>query len=278
MRHVPGNIGSEEAWQSIRWPICLETPPVIVAAGRSLHGLQGAERYLLPDLWSLHLYSYSATLHLTDFSLPIRPGSIGLTPPNTLVHYEFQGHSPHLYVHFRCGQDSPKTAPGEFSPAELIPAMQEAGADYERLARPLERCIGDIGARHSRLQSCVWATLCELADLAQPPASVVIHPAVRFVVSEIEMHLGERLSAVDLAQSAGVSYSHLARLFQQAFGVGINEYLRIQRVKQAEHMLRHSTISIKVIAAQVGIPDLHFFNKTIRRHSGRSPRQIRGSQ
>jgi len=41
-------------------------------------------------------------------------------------------------------------------------------------------------------------------------------------------------------------------------------------------LLVYSTLPVKVIASEVGIPDLHLFNKTIRRELGHSPRAIRG--
>jgi AraC family transcriptional regulator len=273
MTSVSAGIDAGDSWRTARWPIALETPPEVVSTGLSLHGQHGAEQYLLPDLWSLHLYSYSAALQLGDLSLPIRPGYIGLTPPNMLAHYDFHGPSPHLYVHFRCGASASDAPAGD-----LIPAMQDAGDDFERLSRQLERTVRGIGVTPSRRQACVWALLCELVDLTQPTDEAAIHPAVRHAVAEIELHLGEPLSATGLARSADVSYSHLARLFQDAFGTSVVSYLRARRVQQAEHMLRHSTLPIKVIAAQVGLADLHFFNKTIRHHLGRSPRQVRAGQ
>ena len=92
----------ESDWRSVRWPIALETPPTIVSAGMGVHGFFGTERYLMPDFWCLHLYTYACTLRLGDLTLPIRPGHVGLTPPNTPVEYNFTGPSHHLYVHFHC--------------------------------------------------------------------------------------------------------------------------------------------------------------------------------
>ena len=37
----------------------------------------------------------------------------------------------------------------------------------------------------------------------------------------------------------------------------------------------HTTLAVKTIASEVGLPDLHFFNKTIRAAAGVSPRDYR---
>jgi transcriptional regulator GlxA family with amidase domain len=46
-------------------------------------------------------------------------------------------------------------------------------------------------------------------------------------------------------------------------------------VERARHLLLNSTLPIKVIAREVGIPDPHLFNKIIRRELGKAPREVR---
>ena len=48
-------------------------------------------------------------------------------------------------------------------------------------------------------------------------------------------------------------------------------------MERARYLLEHSTMPIKAIARDVGIPDLHLFNKTVRRELGKSPREVRKS-
>jgi len=49
-------------------------------------------------------------------------------------------------------------------------------------------------------------------------------------------------------------------------------------MERALHLLKHTTMAVKTIAAEVGLPDLHFFNKTIRAATGLGPREYRESQ
>ena len=44
------------------FPIALQEPPIPVAMGVGVHGVQSPEdRYCLPALWSLHVYGYRGT-------------------------------------------------------------------------------------------------------------------------------------------------------------------------------------------------------------------------
>ena len=82
----------------------LAEPPVVVSQGRATHGVgRLVDEFQLPDLWSLHLYDYSAELEVDGLAYPITPGSVSLVPPASLIRYRYQGPSTHLYAHLRTG-------------------------------------------------------------------------------------------------------------------------------------------------------------------------------
>ncbi len=256
----------DEDWRGLKWPISLETPPEVVQIGQAVHGLHGHERYLLRDLWCLHLYPYETVLRVGPHRLPIRPGYAGVSPPNVPLVYEYQERVRHLFVHFRC-------------PAGLcrIPAMQDLGEDFPRFSRELEEIVQEAVRPPHRLQARLWDILGRLAERPQaapadPPAA---HPAVVQAVRLIALRLSEPLPIGELARECGVSESYLGRLFREEFGTTAVGYVRARRVERARHLLCHSTLPIKAVAAASGLPDLHFFNKTMRRALGRSPRSLR---
>lgn len=226
----------------------------------------------MPHLWSLHLYPYQATVRIGDQRFPIRPGYAGLVPPNTPMEYEYRGVSQHLFVHFRCM--TPKSQEG--IPLS-IPAMQDLGDDFAHRYRALEEMVCSVQRPLYRIQAHVWDLLGSLTTPVPltPAHDPVAHPAVHYALQEIELRLAETLSVVTLAREANVSYSYLSRLFQQALGTTVVGYIRERRLRRAEHLLRNSTLPIKTIAAAVGIPDLHLFNKSLRRSLGKSPTAVR---
>jgi AraC family transcriptional regulator len=266
---------SNGSWSEVRWRMPLHSAPEVVAVGVSVHGLHGPERYLLPDFWCLHLYSYDAALRLGDAWFPIRPGFAGIIPPDTPMEYDYRGPSQHLYAHFRF---PPREAVLEFGATANIPAMQDLGADFAAMYGRLEQIV--LAARQPAFRAAarVWDVLCDLADRGEHvgnPVEPLAHPAVRHAVSQIETNLSSEIRVARLAEQGGVSYGYLSRLFRSAYGTSVVEYIRARRMERAAHLLKYSNLSIKAIAGSVGIPDLHLFNKTIRRSLGAPPRALR---
>lgn len=258
----------------LHFAISLLEPPVPVAMGVGIHGLQGSvDRYLLPELWSLHLYGYRATLVLNGQTLPIRPGFVGLTPPGHAALYRYEGRSVHLYVHFRC----PSSTEGAL--LSHIPAIQDLGERYPAFYAALEEVVLQPTLPAHRRQARLWDLLGQLAAPVQTAGLAAgLHPVVRQSMEQIERGLGEPLRVRQLAHDAGVSYSYLSRLFQQELGTSVIGYIVARRLEKAELLLTQSTLPIKTVAAAVGMPDLHLFNKTIRRALGASPRAVRESR
>jgi len=101
--------------------------------------------------------------------------------------------------------------------------------------------------------------------------------AVTQFVEQVELQLHQRTTVESLADAADVSQGHLIRLCHQHLNRTPVAYLRYRRIQRAADLLRHSTLPIKTIAVEVGIPDLHLFNKTVRRELGVSPSAYRAN-
>jgi transcriptional regulator GlxA family with amidase domain len=158
--------------------------------------------------------------------------------------------------------------------------MQDLGAQFVTINQRLEQAIGYFPTQPRRAEARLWDMLWELVAVpairgAAPPHR---HPAVDRVCSLIELNLAESMRVPDLAREVGLSHNHLIRLFRASFGTTVVGFIQQRRVQRSKHLLLYSTLPIKVIAAEVGMADLHFFNKTIRRTLGASPRQLRERQ
>ena len=64
-------------------------------------------------------------------------------------------------------------------------------------------------------------------------------------------------------------------LFQKQFGQGVKRYIQQQRLTCALRLLTHSSLAVKSIAIESGIPDLQYFSKLVRNETGMSPRAYR---
>ncbi len=265
-------------WHTRRWSIPLDQPPILVQMGVGVHGVAGAtrvEEYRLPDLWCLHLYRYEAELEIAGERFPIRPGYASVVPPDVPMRFRYFGRSTHLYCHFRCPGRRRET---------MIPAMQELGKEFAMIYHRYHDLASRVDVPSEQRQAMVWDILWSMTEgrggNARTLANVVsesttLHPAVWQALNRIEQRLAEPLCVSELAKEVGVSYSYLGRLFQQSVGKSVVRYIRHRRVERATHLLCQSTLPIKSVAAAVGIPDLHLFNKVIHQTLGSSPRAFR---
>ncbi|WP_406434565.1 AraC family transcriptional regulator [Streptomyces sp. NBC_01589] len=251
--------------RQVRLP--LGQPPRVVNAGVGIHGVKSQrEVFQLPDLWQFHLYAYVGELTVDGTVHPIRPGHVSLVPPHTEVRYDYRGRSEHLYAHLSLSGE------GE---AHGVPVMQDAGAEAPLLSVLLHRAVAALPATPVRAAAEVWTALCHVADLPEPNQDGQGHRAVAAAMTYIEEHLAAPLTVPAVAQAAGLSHSHLTRLFHVETGGTVVAYIRRRRMERARHLLQASTLAIPAIAAAVGMPDLQAFNKTCRRELGRSPRAVR---
>ena len=215
-------------------------------------------------LWCVHFYRYRALIVVDGRRFEVQPGSVTVFPPGKTIEYHYQGKSVHAYAHF--------SLPAAGRAAQRIPVLQEV--PVLRLA--FEEAIGWAPSERLRAEVRLWDILWQLTNGASASASMQPHPAVEAAMREIELHLGEVIYMAELTRKTGFLQNHLTRLFTAATGKTMAAYIRDRRVERAAHLLRHSTLPVKAIAFEVGIPDLHLFNKSIRRAFGIPPRRLRG--
>ncbi len=103
------------------------------------------------------------------------------------------------------------------------------------------------------------------------PAHSIVDRASQY----IHRHLAADISLPDIAEAAIVSPAHLTRLFHDAFDTTPIAYVWDQRVRRGLDLLRHSGLSVTLIADRCGFKNPYHFARRIRQATGRSPTQIR---
>lgn len=94
---------------------------------------------------------------------------------------------------------------------------------------------------------------------------------VRRVLEFIERHHreGTRLAAIALA--AGVSRSHLCRIFKRVTGLSLKRFLTRRRLQAAKALLREPGVTIHQVASRVGYRDASHFDRVFRQWEGQTP-------
>jgi AraC-like DNA-binding protein len=78
-----------------------------------------------------------------------------------------------------------------------------------------------------------------------------------------------------VARAAGLSQSHLERLFTARYGITPRHFFERRRANVARQLIETTTAPIKEIAFRLGFSTLAHFSTWFRRSTGESPRQAR---
>ena len=96
------------------------------------------------------------------------------------------------------------------------------------------------------------------------------------VVDYMEQHLGEKLSASEMAGMMAVSYSSFGKQFRAYIGMSFSAYLLWRRMERAKDYLANSHMKIKQVASKVGYHENpQHFSRDFTRQTGISPKEYR---
>lgn len=102
-----------------------------------------------------------------------------------------------------------------------------------------------------------------------------VQQKITAIVRHIHASYAEPLELDDLSSRFYISKSHLSRMFKEVTGFGFSEYVNLTRVRQAQHLLKESRISVTAISEQCGFGNFSHFGKIFKQLSGVSPREYR---
>jgi len=243
--------------------------PSLRQVGLNIHGQRRVERYVMNDLWSLHVYRWEGTLTIGGRRYPIRPGSLSVEPPNRPLIWRYDNAvCPHYYAHFA------------LTPAARrfrMPVVQDLAGSFDEVSEEMERIIALFSKHALRAEVRLWDLLLRLAGEPQRDAALVtgLPFAVQTAVSIIDNELRSGITVAELARRIGISHNQLTRLFKRSLGTGVAAHIRTRRLERARHLLERSSLPVNAIAVEVGMPDLQQFNKFIRRGTGKAPSALR---
>ncbi len=119
--------------------------------------------------------------------------------------------------------------------------------------------------------SDVAESLSIIEDGSEPSA---IAKAKKFIHSQLD----QALPLGDVARAAGLSESHFCRLFKEATGLTLTDYVNRCRINWAKRELLRPETRISEIAFKIGYQSLSQFNRSFARLTGVSPTEYRRDQ
>jgi transcriptional regulator GlxA family with amidase domain len=104
-----------------------------------------------------------------------------------------------------------------------------------------------------------------------------VDDTVRRARSFVEAHLAEPVDATAVARAVCRSRRHLDRLFKQAYGCSIHEYVSQQRMRLAAGLLRDGA-KVEAVVVSIGLTNRTNFYRQFTRTYGRTPGDCRRSK
>lgn len=128
-----------------------------------------------------------------------------------------------------------------------------------------------IGKQLDSLQACAisYSLLCELSQAT--PEQKNIPPLISSALAEIHAHYAEVYGIEELANSLGVSKSHLVRTFTASIGISPGKYLTSVRLDAAKRLLLHRQYNLETIASLCGFAGANYFCHVFKKETGQTP-------
>jgi AraC-like DNA-binding protein len=242
--------------------------PVLKVIGTNTHGHLPTEKYHFKDYFGLHIYWYAGQVTFLDQTLEFGPGFATLTPADTDLTWHFPKQATHYYALF----EFPKTS----GPLIALPLVKDLKENFSDFCKSFEEAISLFSVNPIHAQVILLDLLWRLSyQNNSVDKNTKAHPKLKAALIYIEHHLHEKISVRYLAHFLGISQTHLERLFRQATLKTIAGFIRNRKSEKALQLLKQSSAPIKTIAARVGVPDLHQFNKMMKKEFKYSPTRLR---
>ena len=212
----------------------------------------------------MYIHSGTTLLRINDESWRTEPGDIVLIPP-------------------RSDSEFGTETAGERSGIILYGGMLEGivtqcGGIYLRTdpRRVWEKRILSLcgGAKRSAREIAVECYSL-LDELLQPAPGNGIPPELAEIQRKIGGNLAKPLPLNALAKEAGMSLSAMNRLFREYLKMPPHRYIREQRMRAAEEMLRLNALSVKETAAAAGYENALNFSTEFRKFYGYPPSAVK---
>ena len=94
---------------------------------------------------------------------------------------------------------------------------------------------------------------------------------MRTLILYLQQHYTEHISLDTLSATVNLNRSYLCRLFKRETGESLFQYLARLRLERATGLLLQEGLSIREVAARVGIDDPFYFTRMFKKQYGVAP-------
>ncbi len=151
---------------------------------------------------------------------------------------------------------------------------------FQELLMNICNSSGSGSSAEARMESGLLLFLAELMEQYGIPSAEhtsgfeYVQKAIKF----IDYNYSSNIDINDVAASAGISRSHLYRLFMQHISMPPNEYLMRFRINKGAELLETSNLSVGEVAYSTGFSDQLYFSRVFKKYIGVPPSRYAGCE
>ena len=202
-------------------------------------------------------------------------GSLILYLPNERQEYYF------------CGKDKTVYAYAHFSGRECKELIAKLGFEDKRVtlvgSAPQLELLFREAVNECYLKKPFWeitasALILEFLTSAARMASnsdLKWAPTLDSVIQDMHRNYAQNNSVSYYAAMCHLSESRFAHLFKEATGLAPKQYLLRIKTEAACRLLSATDLSVTEVAAEVGIENINYFCRLIKKQTGKTPRELR---
>lgn len=207
----------------------------------------------------------------------LTPGRVAIVPGFNLLRRQTAGFD-HTWVCFTSGSlshDLQVARLGRIIDAPMNPLWERSFQALARLdAQPETTTLGDVTAIEAGLLLAMTMLLDQQVR-TEEPRGIKSDDLVRRAITWIDAHYHERPTLAGIAAAVKCSGGHLHARFTQEIGVSPTAYAQRQRLRDAQHLLSTTDLTVREVALKCGYDDQFHFSRVARRFFGLSPQEIR---
>ena len=148
---------------------------------------------------------------------------------------------------------------------ELFPDESKRPAMLEALEKMKYTGFDELNAMCNLVKMCVsYLYMKKLIKIGETSVEILLKDYIRD-------HLADVLDIKRMCREFKMSKSSLYLISRAAFGKGITEYIKDERMKKAQELLSFTTLPVSTVAEQIGYSDSNYFTKVFKKYSGCTP-------
>ncbi len=108
-----------------------------------------------------------------------------------------------------------------------------------------------------------------------PPEEDALNPLIENIKSYINENIEFNVTLSHISELFHYNQQYLGRLFKKETGMNFNEYINLEKLKNAKYILEQTNLKVLDVSYRVGFNNVTYFNRIFKKHFGLSPTEYR---